>query len=71
MRVIVGPPVTKDNFFNRQAELNSIVNSLENSNSIYLLSGRRMGKTSFLLNLMDIYADRFNFTYFDLEGTKN
>jgi hypothetical protein len=71
MKNIVGAPVSRENFFDRQEELNLIVDNLHKGNSIYVLGPRRMGKTSLLFNLIDKYEGEFNFTYFDLGVVEN
>jgi AAA+ ATPase superfamily predicted ATPase len=71
MQIITGPPVRNDNFFGRESDIGTLTNMLNKGNSIYLLGERRMGKTSLLYKLVELYKDQFNFTFFTLFDPRN
>ncbi len=51
MNNIVGQPVENDDFFNREAEVHAVWESLEQGNHVLLLAPRRVGKTSLALRV--------------------
>jgi len=52
MKNRIGPPVTGDDFFGREDELDYAWTLLQNGNNLMLPSPRRVGKTSFALELL-------------------
>ena len=54
MHNITGVPVTGDDFFGREKELQYAWKRIESGNNLILPSPRRVGKTSFALKLLDI-----------------
>ncbi|MCX7108722.1 MAG: ATP-binding protein [Proteobacteria bacterium] len=68
MKNIVGTPVHSSNFFGRKSEAEFIFRCLSNKQSVFLYGPRRIGKTSFIRQLMFMYSEDLFFIYLDLEG---
>ena len=60
-----GKVVDKEDFCNRERELQNLKNSIRNDQSVWLYSPRRYGKTSLLLKAFD-EIDSVKVVYFDL-----
>jgi len=58
MKNIMGPPVQGADFFGRTTESNFAWKRIENGNNLTLAAPRRVGKTSFALNLLHIAKDK-------------
>ncbi|MDE5703412.1 MAG: ATP-binding protein [Bacteroidales bacterium] len=67
----IGPPVTGDDFFGRQAELARAHELLDSNHSLVLSAPRRIGKSSFAKRLIeDKQAQGWSGIYIDLEGVR-
>ena len=68
MKPQAGPPVTGDNFFNRDAELRLLDAKVRGGTHILLAGQRRMGKTSLARELgRRLQADAWAFLFVDVE----
>jgi len=68
MKNVVGPPAEGDDFFNRDRDLKRFRRLIENG-SLLLIAPRRVGKTSFVLNLcQSLRASGCAATLFSAEG---
>lgn len=66
---IIGPPVTGDNFYGREAELARAHDFLNTRHSIVLSAPRRIGKSSFAMRLVeDKRRQGWKCVYLDLEN---
>jgi hypothetical protein len=66
---IIGPPVTGDNFYGREAELARAHDFLNTRHSIVLSAPRRIGKSSFAMRLVeDKRKQGWKCVYLDLEN---
>jgi AAA+ ATPase superfamily predicted ATPase len=57
MHNIIGPPVTGEDFFGREKEIQYAWKSIKSGNNLLLPSPRRVGKTSFALKLLEMAKD--------------
>jgi len=72
LKLKLGSPVMKDNFFGRNKEIESALRLLTDHNSLMLAAPRRVGKTSFALKIEDVLEQRgWGTIYIDLEGVSN
>ena len=53
MKNRIGPPVTGDDFFNREEELERLRRAVEDGNHVLISAPRRVGKSSLVLKLCD------------------
>ena len=60
-------------FCDREKETESIIGMIENGNNIVLKAGRRIGKSSLILHVLnqERVLKNYNTLYVDLFGTKN
>ena len=65
--IVLGPPVTGENLYGRDGELDTLWDRIRN-NSILLLSPRRFGKTSLVREMERNPRDGFAVVYMDVEG---
>ncbi len=71
MKITIGVPATKDNFYPRTREIERIYRSLADGNNIYLSAPRRVGKTSIMKHLQDNPKAGFTFVYEDFEACRS
>jgi uncharacterized protein len=71
MKITIGPPATKANFFPRNVEVQRIYRSLDDGNNIYLSAPRRVGKTSIMQHLQEKPKSGYVFVYGDYEVCKS
>jgi len=64
----VGPPVTGDDFFNRETFVGQVSDKLREGNHILLAAPRRFGKTSIMYKLMQQPLWEYHVVHIDLEG---
>ena len=70
MEIVVGSPVTGENLYGREGELERLWSRIPN-NSILLSSPRRFGKTSLVREMQRAPRDGFEVVYVDVEGIKS
>ncbi len=70
MKITIGTPATKDNFYPRSREVDRIYRSLADGNNIYLSAPRRVGKTSIMKHLQNNPQPGHFFIYGDYEACK-
>ena len=68
MECVVGPPVTGDNLFGRENELNHIWDRLESGAHVLMTAPRRVGKTSFMMELKREPKPGWTVVYVDVEA---
>ena len=68
MKNIVGTPARGENFFRREAEVETILTSLDNDNNIQIAAPRRIGKTSILFHMLDRRIGGYRYVYVDTES---
>lgn len=64
----VGNPARGDDFFNRQNQIERILERLENGNNLQIAAPRRVGKTSILWYLLDNKSNGYVYVYIDTEA---
>lgn len=69
--IVVGSPVTGDDFFDRVAEQVEIKELLREGASILLTAPRRIGKTSLLLEVSRRLEDEFAFLFVDVQACRS
>lgn len=69
--IVVGSPVTGDDFFDRVAEQAEIKELLREGASILLTAPRRIGKTSLLLEVSRRLEDQFAFLFVDVQACRS
>lgn len=67
---IIGPPVTGENLFGREKELDDIWSALEHG-SVLLVAPRRIGKTSIVWHMRDSPRGDWNVYYLDIEDLRD
>lgn len=66
---LIGPPVTGDNFYGREKELEEALILLNQGNSLLLASPRRVGKSSFSRKIIELSEKQgYSSMYVDLQG---
>ena len=68
MECVVGPPVTGDNLFGRENELNHIWDRLESGAHVLMTAPRRVGKTSLMMELKREPKPGWTVVYADVEA---
>lgn len=72
VNLVIGSPVTDDDFFGRTEELQQAATLLRNHNNLILAAPRRVGKTSFAKKLqVQMQTEGWDVLYVDLEGVKD
>lgn len=69
--IVVGNPVTGDDFFNREDELRELRALLTQGASILLTAPRRIGKTSLLLEARRRFEDDYAFLFVDVQACRS
>jgi uncharacterized protein len=69
--IVVGSPVTGDDFFDREDELAELRSLLQGGASILVTAPRRIGKTSLLLEAQRRLKDEFAFLFVDVQSCRS
>ena len=71
MECVVGAPVSGDNLFGRENELNHIWERLENGDHVLMTAPRRVGKTSLMMELKRQPQPGWTVVYVDVEARED
>jgi hypothetical protein len=66
--IVVGNPVTGDDFFGREPEIEDFIEDLERGDQILISAPRRTGKTSLLMETSRRLSDRYFCLYVDVQA---
>ncbi|HMB68770.1 MAG TPA: hypothetical protein VKU85_05640, partial [bacterium] len=67
--VMIGTPVTGDDFFNRDREFEELGDLLERGAHVLVTAPRRIGKSSLLLEVGRRVEGRYAFLYVDVQSS--
>jgi len=67
--VVVGSPVTGDEFFDREREMSALIDGIDRGDHIMITAPRRTGKTSLLKEAALRLRDRYSCLYVDVQAS--
>jgi uncharacterized protein len=71
MKNIIGAPARKEGFYQRNLEIERILQKIEDGNNLQIAAPRRVGKTSILFSLLDNKNNNHIYVYVDTEAIDN
>jgi len=70
-RIVVGSPVTGDDFFGREGEIGRFIDAIDRCAHLLVTAPRRTGKTSLLKEAARRFEDGYHWVYIDLEACES